>query len=198
MVEFSRRQPEPPELSDYRLNHPTARPSDFNSEPFHPIKLLVKRALNADQDGLCAYCEAPLAADSGQIDHVKPKGGVNGHPHLTFAYENYVHGCCHEPRHCGQRKGDRLLYVEPGGAGCNDKFTLGTNGEIDARTDLPRQERHLVRMTRDQLGMNFPALRVEREKWAKVSLALLQNSMSDFETFIADKPFRFILRRLAA
>jgi hypothetical protein len=93
-------------------------------------------------------------------------------------------------------KGDKLLHIEPGHTGCNEKFTLSTKGLIDARDDLPRQEKHLVRTTRDQLGFNFPALRVEREKWANASLTLLTTSVTDFEAFIADKPFRFILRRL--
>lgn len=198
MVEFTRRRPEPPELIAYRATNPNAIPADFGSATFHRTKQAVKRALNADQGGLCAYCESPLLPDFGQIDHVKPKGGPHAHPHLSFAYENYVHGCCHEPRHCGQKKADNLLHIEPGPAGCNDRFTLATNGEIDALASLSRQERHLVRTTRDQLGLNFAALRVEREKWARASLTLLQASLTDFEAFIADKPFRFILRRLTA
>jgi uncharacterized protein (TIGR02646 family) len=196
MVEFTRRQPEPPELAAYRASHPRAIPSDFGSPAFHSVKQAVKRALSADQGGLCAYCESPLAASAGPIDHVKPKGGPNAHPHLAFSYDNFVHGCCHEPRHCGQKKADRLLHIEPGPLGCNDKFTLSTNGEIDACSSLSRQERHLVRTTRDQLGLNFAALRVEREKWIHSSLTLLQTSVSDFEVFISDKPFRFILLRL--
>ncbi len=198
MVEFTRRHPEPPELAAYRGANPSAGPADFSSATFHPTKQAVKRALHSDQGGLCAYCESPLGPDAGQIDHVKPKGGPHAHPHLTFVYDNYVHGCCHEPRHCGQKKADRLLHIEPGPAGCNDRFTLSTNGEIDARTDLSRQERHLVRTTRDQLGLNYSALRVEREKWINSSLTLLQTSVADFEAFIADKPFRYILRRLTA
>lgn len=198
MVEFTRRHPEPPELTAFRAANPQSAPKDFNSAAFHPTKLAVKRALSADQNGLCAYCESPLAPDSGQIDHVKPKGGPHAHPHLTFSYDNYVHGCCDEPKHCGQKKGDGLLHLEPGPAGCNSQFDLSTNGQIDARTGLSRQERHLVRTTRDQLGLNFPALRLEREKWAIASLSLLQTSAADFESFIADKPFRFILRRLVA
>lgn len=197
MLEFSRRSPEPPELAAFRAANPQAGPDDFNSQQFHPTKKAVKRALNADQGGLCAYCESPLAPEAGQIDHIKPKAGPNAHPQLAFSYSNYVHSCCHEPKHCGQKKGNGLLYIEPGQRGCNDKFTLSTNGTIDARSELCRNERHQVRTTVGQLGMNFSSLRIERERWIKQSLSLMKDSVGDFEAFIADKPFRFILRRLA-
>jgi uncharacterized protein (TIGR02646 family) len=196
MIEFTRRIPEPPELTAFCAANPMAGPDDFNSLAFQSSKRAVKNALNADQHGLCAYCESSLQSNSGQIDHVKPKGGPNAHPHLTFRYDNYVHSCCHQPKHCGQRKGDRILYVEPGPTGCNDKFTLSTTGVIDARTDLSRNERHMIRATRDQLGLNCPSLRSERERWVQASLSVLVTPDADFNAFIANIPFRFILRRL--
>jgi len=198
MVEFTRRNPEPPELTAFREASPTAGPSEFSSIGFHSIKLLVKQKLNEDQFGLCAYCESALSPADGQIDHVKPKGGLHARPDLTFAYENYVHGCCHQPKHCGQKKGDKLLPIEPGPLSCNEKFVLCTNGDIGPKMDLSRQEKHLVCSVRDMLGLNYSSLRVEREKWVAVSLELLRFSAEEFESFIANKPYRFILRRLAS
>ena len=84
MVEFTHRQPEPPILQNYRESHPDAVPADFDSLPFHPVKLETKRNLNEDQFGLCAYCESVLLPNEGHIDHIKPKGGPNGRADLAF------------------------------------------------------------------------------------------------------------------
>ena len=72
MVEFTHRKPEPDCLVRYREAHPNALHSDFDAPDFHPVKLALKRLLNHDQFGLCAYCESLLAPDEGQIDHIKP------------------------------------------------------------------------------------------------------------------------------
>lgn len=195
MVEFTRRNPEPEELAKFRREHENAGPRDFDSMEFREIKRLVKRKRSQDQFGLCAYCECRLKDDEGQIDHVKPKAGKNGRPELTFVYENLVHSCCRNSNHCGQSKGGKLLPIEPGPVDCNDSFMLSTTGNIEPREDLSRREAHFASATRDILGLNHAALRVERERWVKGCVDALRSSRS-FEDFIADEPFRFILRRL--
>ncbi len=198
MVELMHRQPEPPILQNYRENHPNALPVDFDSLPFRPIKLETKRNLNEDQFGLCAYCESALLPNEGHIDHIKPKGGPNAHPTLAFVYTNYAHSCSVSPKHCGQRKQAGLLPIEPG-PNCNRRFAIVTNGSIDAALiNSTNQTRHQVRQTRDMLGLNQPSLIRERERWINNSLMLLKESAELFESFIADKPYRFILRQLLA
>jgi uncharacterized protein (TIGR02646 family) len=192
MVEFTHRNPEPVELAAFRQANPAAGPADFRSPDFQPVKLSMKRKLNEDQGGLCAYCESELLPASGQIEHVKSK---SAHRHLTFVYDNYVHGCIH-PEHCGQKKGGKKLYIEPGPVRCNDHFSLSTNGSIKPLVTLKGKPRIIAGKTLNRLSLDHPELRVEREKWVIVAVKLLQISFEDFSVFIANKPYRFSLRRL--
>ncbi|MEI6713478.1 MAG: retron system putative HNH endonuclease [Verrucomicrobiota bacterium] len=194
MVEIAHRQPEPTELAQFRAGNPNAGPADFDSENFQPVKRLVKRKLNRDQDGLCAYCESLLVPEEGQIDHIKPKQGLNGHPHLTFDYSNYAHSCVN-PNHCGQRKGDRIIPVEPR-SGCNARFLLNTDGSIEP--DEKQKDWEDARLTRDLLNLNDPELQRKREKWVESALSLLVESEAFYWDFVQDKsqPFRCILLRL--
>lgn len=192
MVEFTHRSPEPAELIAFRLANPTAGSDDFESLAFLPVKVSVKQKLNQDQGGLCAYCESVLSPTAGQVDHVKSK---SAHPDLIFAYDNYVQSCIH-PEHCGQEKGSRKIFIEPGPSGCNESFTLSTRGSIGLPLGLSGEKRIQAGKTLNRLRLDYSALRLERERWIKSSLTLFQASAGDFEAFIADKPFRFILRRL--
>jgi len=195
MVEISHRTPEPSELVRFRVDNPNAGPEDFDSEAFQPVKRAVKRKLNRDQLGLCAYCESLLAPDEGQIDHIKPKKGVNGHPSLTFEYSNYAHSCVN-PNHCGQAKGERLLPVEPR-LGCNARFLLTTDGFVEP--DKSQQHWEDVRLTRDLLNLNEAELLRRRKYLVESALSFLPESeqlYSEFLKFIQNKPYRHILTRL--
>jgi len=195
VVEISR-SPEPAELAQFRAIHPS--PADFNAEAFQSIKWSIKSQLNQDQGGLCAYCESYLAHNSGQIDHVKPKGGRRGFPELSFVYTNFVHSCCHNPKHCGQQKKDGILPIEPG-HGCNDLFALGSlDGMISPLVSANKRQRHDVRQTIGMLGLNHSTLQLERKRWVKSAREVLTKYPEDFSEFIKDKPFRFILRRQLA
>lgn len=191
MVEFTRRSPEPAELAAFRYANSAA---DFNTPEFSPVKTSVKQKLNEDQGGLCAYCESELSPTAGHIDHVKSQSARRD---LVFVYDNHVHSCTHL-NHCGQAKRAKKIYIEPGPIGCNDCYTLSTNGLIGLVLGLTGDKRREAVKTLNRLGLSDSALRLEREKWIKSSLALFETSAADFEAFIADKPFRFILRRLTA
>ncbi|CAI8831311.1 hypothetical protein D3C76_860840 [compost metagenome] len=194
MIELVHNPVTPQALLDFVAAHPHAGPNDFDSETFRPVKKLVKTSLHHDQGGLCAYCETPLEANAGQIDHIKPKGGAEAHPQLTFSYTNYAHGCIRS-KGCGQRKGDRLLPIEPA-PGCNERFSLSLDGSLEAMPMLSRGEKHVVRQTRDMLGLQNPALVREREKWIKVLISLVKEKPLIVNDFLKEAPFRHILLRL--
>jgi uncharacterized protein (TIGR02646 family) len=186
----------PPALQAFIAVNPGAGPADFDSATFQPVKRPVKVSLNADQTGLCAYCETPLAPTDGQIDHIKPKNGPHAHPHLTFTYSNYAHSCINN-KTCGQKKKAGLLPIEPG-PGCNDSFSLTLDGQLEPMPELSRQQKHAVCQTRDMLGLQNPALVRDREIWIKSVLELMKADPALVQVFLADKPFRHILRRLTA
>lgn len=192
MIELQHRSIPTPTLTQFIANNPTATPKDFNGLSFQPIKQAVKADLNADQGGLCVYCESRLEPNAGQIEHIKPKSGPNAHPHLCFSYTNYAHSCIN-PKTCGQKKKDGLLPIEPK-AGCNAEWILSTDGTIEPHPDLTRQRRHAVVQTRDMLGLNKDSNLVdERQRWFRNTLSVLQQAPNDLADFLDTAPYKYIL-----
>lgn len=192
MVELQHRAIPTPVLTQFVAANPAATAVDFDGLPFRPIKDAVKADLNADQGGLCVYCESKLAATEGQVEHIKPKGGPNAHPQLCFTYSNYAHSCIN-PKTCGQKKKNGLLPIEPG-PGCNSQWTLSTDGTVELIVGLTRAQQHPVRQTRDMLGLNKDSNLVdERQRWLKSALAVLQHAPNDIQQFLQQAPYRHIL-----
>ncbi len=192
MVELQHRAVPTAELTVYVASHPGISVPDFDSRTFHPVKVAVKADLNADQAGLCVYCESPLPATQGQVEHVKPKGGPNAHPHLCFSYTNYAQSCIN-PKTCGQKKGHGLLPVEPG-PGCNAEWILSTDGTIEAAVGLTKARKHAATQTRDMLGLNKDSNLVdERKRWFANVIAVVQQAPESLSAFLHAAPYRHIL-----
>ncbi len=192
MVELQHRAVPTPALTAFIAANPAATVSEFNSLAFQPVKTAVKADLNKDQGGLCIYCESNLAPNTGQVEHIKPKGGPNAHPHLCFAYANYAHSCIN-PKTCGQKKNNGLLPIEPG-PGCNAQFALSTDGTVEPIAGLTRRQLHTVRQTRDMLGLNADSNLVdERKRWFAQTIAVLQQAPNDIEKFLHTAPYRYML-----
>lgn len=192
MIELQHRTTPTELLSKFVAANPQLTPEDFSSKAFQPVKQQVKADLNADQGGLCVYCEKPLGPNEGQIDHIKPKDNQQGYSGQCFEYTNYAHSCIN-PKTCGQQKKSGLLPIEPK-LGCNAEWTLSTDGTITPIPELTRQRRHAVVKTRDMLGLNKDAGLVdERKRWLASAIAVLQNSPQDFPRFLQDAPYRYIL-----
>jgi uncharacterized protein (TIGR02646 family) len=191
MVELIHNPTPPEELEVFVAHHPELTTNDFDSLAFAAIKKAIRKHLHEDQQGLCAYCERLLAADEGQIDHIKPKGGPHGHPHLAFVYSNYAHSCIRHDT-CGQKKGDGLLPIEPG-PGCNDDVVLTTDGHIEPLRTLTRRRKHDVQCTMDMLGLRTAALVEDRRKWIEVLVHIMRNAPHLVHSFMANKPFRHII-----
>lgn len=192
MVELQHRALPTAALTQFVSGHPGLLVKDFDSLPFRPVKAAVKADLHADQGGLCVYCERKLQPDEGQVEHIKPKGGLNAHPALCFSYTNYAHSCIN-PQTCGQQKKDGLLPIEPG-PGCNAQWSVSTDGTIEPVAGLTRAQRHHVRQTRDMLGLNKDANLVdERQRWLKNALAVLLQAPDEIQQFLQEAPYRHIL-----
>lgn len=192
MVELQHRTVPTPALTAFNAAQPTATVADFNSLAFQSVKAAVKADLNADQAGLCVYCEKPLAPNEGQVEHIKPKAGANAHPHLCFTYTNYAHSCISK-KTCGQSKRDRLLPIEPA-PGCNAQFALSTDGTIEPIAGLTKAQQHTVRQTRDMLGLNADSNLVdERKRWLAHAIAVLQQAPNDIQDFLQTAPYRYML-----
>ena len=184
------------DLAGFIFQNPNPAISDFDKgKNFKKVKPLIKAQLHAAQKGLCVYCEKKLNKDEGQIEHIKPKGGKYAFPHLCFQYSNYAHSCINN-KTCGQKKKDLLLPIEPK-IGCNDKFSLSTDGSIVPIESLSRKERNILDNTfLKRLGLNNPSLVRDREIILTNYLSLLKENPRMAYSYINDKEFRHILKRI--
>ena len=106
MIELQNSRAEPAELRRYRIQNPGG---SWGDPAFEPVRAMVRRQLNREQEALCVYCESALAEDEGHIKHIKPR---SLDPRLTFVYDNLAHNC-DGAGHCGRQKKDQVLPVEP-------------------------------------------------------------------------------------
>lgn len=200
MIELDRTLPEPQSLAAYRVANPQAGPSQFDHDKtFHPTKRQARERRNAEQGGLCVYCEQKLEPTDGHLEHIKPKGGANGHPQLTFDYGNLAHSCngvvdSVPNRHCGWTKKDRVLHIEPS-PGCNSAFDLLQDGEIRPDEKLPKPRRTELKYDLDILKLNLPTLKAERADWRRNYVALLRSNAVNAEQYRLLSPFRDILKQ---
>lgn len=189
MVELQHRATPTPALTEFVAAHPALSAADFDSPTFTPVKRAIRADLNADQGGLCVYCEKPLSPAEGQIDHIRPRAA---RPDLCFTYSNCAHSCIN-PKTCGQKKKGGLLPIEPA-PGCNAEWTLSTDGTIEPRPGLTRQRRHAVIQTRDMLGLNADSNLVdERRRWLASAITVLRQVPAGFPAFLCSAPYRYIL-----
>ena len=192
MVELQHRTVPTAALCAFNTAKPSAAVADFDSPVFAPVKRAVKADLNADQDGLCVYCESKLAADAGHVEHIKPKAGKHARPDLCFTYTNLAHSCSNS-KTCGHHKQAKLLLIEPA-PGCNAKWTLSTDGTIEPIAGLSKQQNHAVRHTRNMLGLNADANLVdERQRWLRNALLVLRQKPGDIHIFLQSAPYRHML-----
>ena len=192
MVELQHRAIPTVALTQFVAASPGITVADFDSLAFKTVKDKVKAELNQDQGGLCVYCERLLAANTGQVEHIKPKAGANAQPQLCFTYTNYAHSCIN-PKTCGQRKGNGLLPIEPS-PGCNAQWALSTDGTIEPHIGLTQKRKHEVTQTRDMLGLNKDSNLIdERQRWLKSAIAVLQQAPNDIQQFLQQAPYRHIL-----
>lgn len=194
MVELQHRQTQPVALTQFHQQYPNAPVSDWESPEFQNAKNAVKAALNADQGGLCVYCEKHLQPDQGHVEHIRPKGGPNEHPHLCYTYTNLAQSCnSTRSTTCGHRKNNTLLPIEPG-PNCNTDWTLSTDGTIESRQGISRAREAEVTSTRDLLGLNDDANLVdERKRWFETAYEVFVNTPAALPAFLQVNPYRHIL-----
>ena len=192
MVELQHRQQPPAELTQFQQQFPNAPVQDWESPAFQNAKNAAKAALNADQGGLCVYCEKQVPADRGHVEHIKPNAGPNAHPHLCFTYTNLAQSCLTRNT-CGQKKSNAILPIEPG-PNCNADWTLSTDGTIEPRPNIAQAREAEVTRTRDLLGLNDNADLVdERKRWFDTAYEVFVSTPAALPTFLQANPYRHIL-----
>lgn len=191
---------EPHELAAYLAGHPLAGPDEFENDPdFTPAKDAIKARRNAEQSGLCVYCEKPLRPIDGHVEHVHPKRGPHAAATRTFVYSNLAQSCQgfhidEKKRHCGDAKGHLLLTVPPG-PGCNEPFVLHDDGLIVPNRANPTpglDPDDLAKQVDETLRLNLSALKAERKG---VLDAIKQVPPDKRLQFLQTESFRFIVQQ---
>lgn len=192
MVELGHLLAEPASLATHRGRHPAEA---WETLPNSPEKDELRRQLNMEQDGLCIYCEWHIGEDEGHVEHIKSR---SVDPQLTFVYDNLAHSCSSDV-HCGHKKSDQLLPIEPR-PNCSKYFELSvTTGKFAPNRRESYIDQAKADTTLSVLGLNDdPGLVRQRQQYARTVVALEQQSPDDVPGFLATSQFRWSLRRIVA
>ena len=123
----------------------------------------LRRALVAEQRGLCCYCMARIRNNrQTTIEHWRSR---HCYPGQELVYRNLLAVCPggagrrHRQQHCGERKGDRNLSWNPSDPGHNieTRVQYGSDGRIMSDDDSFDAELN------DVLNLNLPVLKNHRK-----------------------------------
>lgn len=167
MVEIEHVKTVHPQLLALGSISPTATWDDLRN----PEKAEVRKSLNDEQNGLCAYCERQLPHDHGRIDHIVCQKVAE---EKRFEYRNLCHSCSgryiEKEREtpaltCDQYKDDKTLGpIEPR-PGVNKLIELNiSTGSLHAATSLPLATKDNVETALLHLGLNNSAKLIDDRK----------------------------------
>lgn len=86
-------EPEPKELTDFRVSYPDADWDSFKDIDKSNRYSSIARQLHSDQKGLCAFCEIAPSENNRQIAHFHPKSDHNGSHNWALDWHN-IWLCC--------------------------------------------------------------------------------------------------------
>ncbi|MCA8973282.1 MAG: TIGR02646 family protein [Planctomycetes bacterium] len=159
---------EPPELEQWR----TSGTEDWQPS-YEDLRGDLKRMLHAarvaEQGWVCCYCERRITDDRGvsHIEHLRPQrphGVGDATPADALDYRNLLCSCNTNGVHCGARKGNKVLAIDPGMPDCTSHFVFHSNGAMEPCGESTSCEK--ARDTIAVLGLDTLALRMRRrEAW---------------------------------
>lgn len=190
MIHFAKRNAEPPALGTRR------RTPDLSGWDLGPATSDVREALEADQFGLCAYCNRRL--DEGwRIEHWVPRsvapektyewtnllGVCSGHsgerPHDSPALPDPLEG---RADHCDRARGNAPLSLNPSHPGVSASLTHSRTGRVrgasdEATTDVRTLNLNQWRLTSNRKDVWENAERIlAKAKWSDSVLNQLEKA----------------------
>lgn len=125
-------------------------------------KTPLKAILIKEQGELCAYCMCRISEKTSTIEHYIPRHGEHGDISLSLDYRNLFAVCERtrmkksKDKTCDDKKGDRLLVIDPRKKGDIEQVKYKTDGTI--YSGQPTFENDL----NDILNLNEVTLRSNR------------------------------------
>jgi uncharacterized protein (TIGR02646 family) len=147
------------------------------------------QALIEEQGYICCYCGMEISDRTSHIEHLAPQ---SIHPELSLEYTNLLASCgisdhiiaknlavTHCEEHCGRKRGNKYLSVEPTNPDCETKFSYTAEGEI-----LPDNDSTVI-----TLNLNYTELKKLRKAAIEGIISLFEDGFSNEEIEIFVKSF---------
>ena len=187
---------------------------------FSEGKAELRKCLEKEQSGLCAYSEVSLTEYDFHIEHIKPKG-VSQYAHLRFDYHNLLasapknQGDVADPSDLfgGHKKGNRYdeqLFISPTKKDCARYFQYSPSGDIQPKNGLKAHDIDRANKTIECLGLQCQLLKTKRQKLFGIINAQLEHfinqpeSLRDYlnDYFSVDsnnklKPFQSLVKQIS-
>ncbi|CAG0957262.1 hypothetical protein PLCT2_00547 [Planctomycetaceae bacterium] len=135
-----------------------------------PCHETTRQSLNAEQSGVCCYCETELPGAAWHIEHLIPR---SKRASLRFKYE-YMAASCNgaqgDDRHCGHWKDadyDMFRFVSPHSGQTATMFAYSIDGKIAPRKGLTSELHKKANYMIDLLNLRSAALERHRGSHAK-------------------------------
>jgi len=146
------------------------------------VKRAIRDRLYIHQFGLCGYCEGLLVDLGRHIEHVEPKGGIDGNPARVFEYSNLIVSCqgdiekkksAGQDSSCGhfkdqfvKREGAFRLadFISPREVGCDRLFSYLIDGRVVPKGAPGSQDHLRADYTIKALGLDCTRLRNRRRQ----------------------------------
>jgi hypothetical protein len=122
----------------------------------------------------CSYCEMPCN-EGPDVEHVRPKSGKAGKPHLELVWENFLLGCCY----CNSIKGHKAVNL-------SEFFWPDRDNTVRP-----------FRYERDRVPQLVTGLPLKSKKRAKKTLTLTGLDREPGNDDFSDRDRRWIKRREA-
>jgi uncharacterized protein (TIGR02646 family) len=149
---------EPPSLTAWRATNPI----DYNG---YPDKDGLRASLEAEQRGLCCYCQSRIRAEIGSMK-IEHWASHSGHPTLRLVYSNLLGSCMGgegkpgREQHCDTYKGEQDLCRNPSDPSHDVEAVLHylNDGRITSPNQLFDEQLNSV------LNLNHPVLMNQRKQ----------------------------------
>ena len=131
---------EPEDFASWKAAHPAATFKDLGRDKLFPgaqkARWALRNSLQAEQRGLCCYCETRIDNGNFHVEHFRPKD-PDMFPMLQLVYDN-LHACCRKEAHggadeyCGHKKANDFSeqLISPLEPDCSTHFQYDLNGGI--------------------------------------------------------------------
>jgi len=118
---------EPESLTQFKIANPSLKYENLK-DGFESIRIEIRNACVKNQFFLCAYCCDRITLKESHNEHILPQSHSLGQS-LTLDYNNII-ASCQSLNHCGHRKKNQLIDINPLQKNCETDIIYLINGKM--------------------------------------------------------------------